>query len=325
MEKATEIVKAFMSPCEKLIAAIQAAIGKAYEPRYIRRKADAEAYEIATVGKALRESSDIPITYSKGELTMDTSNYDEFVKRTQNRLAVQELQKQKNIEDVTDLAYEELLGEEDVPDVPVDSDWMNRFFNSVEDVSNEQMQRIWAKLLAGEVKRPNTFSLRTLHVLKNLTQYEADLFKRVCVWILRCPGNAEKSIDDYFVLSGFVEKSDEIEFITMQLLEDAGLFSVNTFVCIGFNLGPGESEYIRGIEHSIKMTNTGKDNYRIERSAYFLTNAGKELYSLIEKDCFATTEYFELVISELRKGEYNSLPDEVVMEIVETDSEVNNI
>ena len=38
---ATEIVQAMVSPAEKLIEAVSGAIGKAYEPRHVRKMAEA--------------------------------------------------------------------------------------------------------------------------------------------------------------------------------------------------------------------------------------------------------------------------------------------
>jgi hypothetical protein len=50
------------------------------------------------------------------------------------------------------IATEELKKENDVSDTPVDEDWIVRFFNVVEDISDEMMQQLWGRILAGEVK-----------------------------------------------------------------------------------------------------------------------------------------------------------------------------
>lgn len=315
-----EAVKALVSPCDKLISAIQAAIGKAYEPRYIRRMADAETYEIKTVGQALRESSDIPIVYDKGSLTMDTKDFDELKKRTQSRLAYQELSKQKNIESVTNYAYEQLVDEPAVPDEPVDADWMNRFFNSVAEVSNEQMQQIWAKLLAGEIKQPNTFSMRTLDTLKNLTAHEADLFKKICPFVLRCPGNRDKSFEDFFLLSDYFDDDLEIEYYVLQILEDAGLLSANSLISIGIKIEPNECDYIKGINQAIKITNVGSEPIHVSHFANFLTTAGKELFKLVEKDCHIPDGYIRKVADLIAKNELEPLPSTAILEIVELDT-----
>ena len=72
---------------------------------------------------------------------------------------------------------------EQVPDTPVDHDWAARFFDCAKDISDEEMQKLWAKLLAGEVERPGSASLRTLHILRTMTQKEAELFARAVNYI----------------------------------------------------------------------------------------------------------------------------------------------
>ncbi len=185
---ATEIVQALVSPADKLIDAVSGAIGKAYEPKHIRRMADAKAYEIESIADAVRNNSDVPIVYNAAEVTIDTSNFEEIAKRASSRLAYQEITKQRNIEAVADNAYEELEKTTTVSSEPVSPDWMFRFFNSVENISNEEMQKIWGHILAGEIKSPNTYSYRTLEKLKNMTQQEAEHFQLVSSLALSTSG-----------------------------------------------------------------------------------------------------------------------------------------
>ncbi len=65
-------------------------------------------------------------------------------------------------------------------DVNPDHDWTARFFGEVQDVTNEDMQFLWAKVLAGEVVKAGSTSLRTLSILRNLDQQTAILFKKLC-------------------------------------------------------------------------------------------------------------------------------------------------
>ena len=59
------------------------------------------------------------------------------------------------------------------PDRMVDDDWLFRWRDSAGKVSSEELQALWGRVLAGEIKSPGTFSLRTLEFLKNLSQGEA--------------------------------------------------------------------------------------------------------------------------------------------------------
>ena len=66
----------------------------------------------------------------------------------------------------------------------MDEDWIARFFELAKDVSREEMQKLWGRLLAGEISKPGQFSLRTLEVLRNLSAEEAKLFERACAYVL---------------------------------------------------------------------------------------------------------------------------------------------
>ena len=94
------------------------------------------------------------------------------------RVEFQEAKRQSNIGRVVALAANE-LGDETVEDRPPDHDWTARFFSDVQDVTNEDMQFLWARVLAGQVKRPGSTSLRTLSVLRNLDQSNAQLFVKL--------------------------------------------------------------------------------------------------------------------------------------------------
>ena len=95
------------------------------------------------------------------------------------RIQFQEEKRQANIGSVVAQAAQE-LGDSEVQDHEVDHDWTARFFNDVQDVSSEEMQQVWAKILAGEVQRPGSTSFRTMNILKNLDRGTALLFRRLC-------------------------------------------------------------------------------------------------------------------------------------------------
>lgn len=166
-------------PTTKLVETISQAIGEWYKPIGVKRMAKAKAFELQAIGEALNDNMNLPVEYSAGNITISTKDFEELSKRTGNRLFYQELRKQQNIEAIVELAGDELKKEETVSSEPVDPDWTIRFFNSVEDVSNEEMQILWSKVLAGEVKQPKSFSIRTLEKLKNISQTEALIFKKL--------------------------------------------------------------------------------------------------------------------------------------------------
>ena len=95
------------------------------------------------------------------------------------RIQFQEEKRQSNISAVISQAAQE-LGDREVRDHEVNHDWTARFFNDVQDVSSEEMQRLWAKILAGEVESLGSTSFRTMGILRGLDRGTAALFRTLC-------------------------------------------------------------------------------------------------------------------------------------------------
>jgi hypothetical protein len=167
-------------PITKLIETVSQGIGILYEPIHIRRKAKAKADEIKIISSAVSNNLNLPTEYNNGSIHIDSIDANDLVKRAQSRFLFQEIQKQQNIESVIAGTYNILQNEENVDSKSVAKDWIIRFFNSVEDISDIDLQNLWSKILAGEVKRPKSFSMRTLDALRNISKDEAILFERVC-------------------------------------------------------------------------------------------------------------------------------------------------
>ena len=84
------------------------------------------------------------------------------------------------------LHAEEALERDDQapPDNDIDEDWLFRWRDSASQVSNEELQNLWGRVLAGEFKAPGSFSLRTLEFLKNITQPEAEAIAKLSRFVL---------------------------------------------------------------------------------------------------------------------------------------------
>lgn len=62
----------------------------------------------------------------------------------------------------------------------VDEDWIALLFAKCRTVSNEAMRDLWAKVLAGEVNQPGTFSKRMLNLLGELDRRDIETFTTLC-------------------------------------------------------------------------------------------------------------------------------------------------
>ena len=94
--------------------------------------------------------------------------------------------KQKNREQVTRLALEHLNATAQSkanhagpaePDATaeIDDDWLNAFSDHVSSKSNADIQSLWAKILANEIRKPRSFSLQSLRLLADLSAEDARL------------------------------------------------------------------------------------------------------------------------------------------------------
>lgn len=78
------------------------------------------------------------------------------------------------------IAAEELENDESpAPEKAVDGDWIRRWRDIVGEVSSDELQSIWARLLAGEVKSPGAHSLHTLEVLRNISSDDAQMIAKL--------------------------------------------------------------------------------------------------------------------------------------------------
>ena len=139
------------------------------EVRHLEAESDARSLQIIADAQAqARQAIAKPIEseHSMAEITRDNIT---------QRIEFQERKRLANVRSVIEDAAIE-LGDKEVPDHEPDPDWTARFFDSVQDVSAEEMQKIWSKILAGEVETPGRTSLRTLSVLRDMSQKDAKMF-----------------------------------------------------------------------------------------------------------------------------------------------------
>lgn len=70
------------------------------------------------------------------------------------------------------------------PNREVDEDWLFAWRDYAGRVSAEDLQRLWGSVLAGEVKSPGRYSIRTLEFLKTLSKPEADVISKIARYVI---------------------------------------------------------------------------------------------------------------------------------------------
>lgn len=268
-------------PLEKLIEVVSKGIGTLYRPRKIRKDADAQAYAIKVL-EAAKAGAEVEAKL----IEIETAE------RIEQRLVAQEVRHQNNIDSVVEDAAVELKGKQ-VSNEPVDEDWATRFFGIVQDVSREEMQLLWSKILAKEIEMPSTFSMRTLETLKNLSTEEAELFQKVAPFILHQ--------NDYFIFhDNDVLESFGIHYIDLAKLTECGILQSGTFVSKNYHTKPN-TDSITGITSGkyVVLMNLPRGSKPVSIPVVLLSKTGTELFSLLEPE--ANMNYLK-ALSQFVKG-----------------------
>ena len=187
----------------------------------IRAGADAHSRMIEAEGDKIASLIATETAEAQTLLTSTESRSLRIAELVQQGIEFQGLKRYLNTEAVVQEAADE-LSDKEVPDQEPDHDWTARFFDGVKDVSSGEMRSIWVRLLAGEVESPGRTSLRTLDVLRNMTQADAKTFAEVCGYSLE--GHT-------FQGSPWIWKHEynvHIPFDTLLHMEECGLANAGT-------------------------------------------------------------------------------------------------
>lgn len=256
MKDFTETCGALSEPVTECVKAVRAALSVLYEPTRIRQEARAQADAAILKAQTECELADI-------------------ASRARMRARIQEINQQFNIERV--LAEYELLAESaDFKSAP-SPDWVANFLSGCENVSDDEMQQLWGRILSQECSEPGKFSVRTLEFVRLLSKREAVTFSRFCN-VLFSDGEplfpANKLNDGYLKELG-------IGYDSLLELETLGLINMNHARWLtepDIYLQYGDKAYKATL--SMKQYNTAKGMYFLNCS--FLTKIGQELMDLVK-------------------------------------------
>lgn len=308
-------------PIEKLIEVVSSVTGRLSKPYFDRKDIDTKAYEIKKLAEARAEEMKIisnavkenflstgGIEYNESGLAIispkELPNSIDFVElsepsledRVQNRIDFKEAKKQLNLESITAHAAEQLISVPPITDEPIDEDWKTRFFNIAEEVSNEEMQALWGRILAGEIKKPKSYSLRTLELLRNLSKEEAYCFTKFGQLAI-------KSQNISFIINFNNEKllkeKYKLRFEERLLLEELGLLTANDLQFIISETKNNPTQIVFKIGDKCVVANKEANIPQQQIPALVFTKIGQELLQLI--DANPEDDYIQLLTSKIRQ------------------------
>ena len=210
------------------------------------------------------------------------------------------LWQQGNIESIAKIAEEQLQDENiDKADNILD-DWAAHFFEKAKNISDKDMQRLWANILAGEVKKQGSFSKKTVKLVGEMDKKDAQMFTTFCAFVWNIGGESQPLIyDDKYVFDKTINTFDMLTH-----LEFMGLVSnqhLNSYI-ITFSNRYVQCDY-HGISVFLAIPFDEEEKFTMSTGMTMLTKAGEELFPI----CGAkkNDEFFEHVINQWEELEYN--------------------
>ena len=239
----------------------------------------------------------------------------EFGETVTQRIRFQEGKRQSNIGQVVTQAAIEIESKE-VEDHEPDHDWTARFFNDVQDVSSEEMQRLWARILAGQVERPGSTSIKSLGILKDLDEATATLFRKfcsICVSIRHGGINFEDArvpfLGDYS--AGNALRDYGFEFSKLKVLSEHGLIDpeYNTWHDYGASTGLSIPQtqklmyfpfWFQGKYWILLAQGAGAQRKELKLSGVALTGSGQEISKVV--DLMPVQPYGDHLVEHFKKN-----------------------
>lgn len=308
-------------PAKVLIEKIADATGVLYEPKHIVEVAKAQAEAAKIQAESEIETAKIKAEVAKIQAESEIEITD-LHRRAAQRWLAEQGQQQKSIENTIIKAIPQL--NEDADPNAIEDDWITKFFDKSRLVTDDEMQDLWASILAGEANCAGSYSPKTLTTVADLNHKVATLFNTFCSF---CIINLEDSTTFRQSPSNFKIRDARAPIIT-----GSNTFSGNFQQGVGQpaqkseaiykRYGFGNDEFQLLLEHGlIQDVNTHtvyesflyngdfwgfyklpsiEGEFQLPRiSGYSLSSVGKELFHITKRS--KPPGYFELLIDFLQE------------------------
>lgn len=175
----------------------------------------------------------------------------------------------------------------------ISDDWLNEFENHAKLKSSDDMKLIFGKILSGEIRKPGTFSIRTVRLISQLDNEAAKLFQLLCSHSVSMHAGPNHLIDARVVSFNGNAASNSLSqyglsFANLNMLHEYGLIIsdynswmnyspciANEYMHVNFTFKFGDTHY------GLEPTDWEKYDKTVKLSGVALTKAGKELLSII--------------------------------------------
>ncbi|MBD9461820.1 DUF2806 domain-containing protein [Pseudomonas sp. Pdm06] len=239
-----------------------------------------------------------------------------------DKFAKKIVREQVNVDKIAAIALEDLRSESDTENLAGDErefsdDWLNTFEREARDKSSEEMQTLFGRILAGEIKRPNTFSIKTIRTIGQLDSDIAEMFVKFCS-LAATLGHDGVSVDTRIIKIGESAGSNGLKkyglnYYSLLLMEEYGLVASNMSTKATY--GPcveDEKKHVtlpftfQGRVWKLRRKNTLPDaEASLGISGVALTKVGRELSRIV--DIQPEPEYMQDLIDSFSEKGFDML------------------
>lgn len=160
-----------------------------------------------------------------------------------------------------------------------DFDWFIRYFDAVGDVSDDEMQNLWAKILAGQAANKSSFSFKTIDLMRCISKQDAELFIKICSCSFKLmDGRLFLPNDNEYLKYVGIKYSDIMKLNELGLIYNDGMLELD--VTISIEPSP---LFINSNFVSLVSSPNGSGSF-IKIEQFPFTNAGKEISGITETD-----------------------------------------
>jgi hypothetical protein len=187
---------------------------------------------------------------------------------------VETLRKEINVAKALVQAEAELA--EDAQEPPSNKpgdDWLFRWRDAASAVSDEELQQLWGRVLAGEVRSPGQFSLRTLEFLRNISQEEARAIETL----------SKVAFTDFIYRNEEILTKAGVHFSFLLNMQDLGLLSGVESIGLERTVGTAKTgSYIRVLLTQSRglLLEHADESKKLKIPIYQITKLGMEVLKL---------------------------------------------
>lgn len=258
------------------------------------RKALSEPFGWNLSGQSLLEghsSSDVAEAKGQSLTTVDK----ELSERAARRLVAEEVNKQKNMEEVVKRA-DEILQANPIESSSMEENdlgWVEDCLDGAGKAFDDGLKGYWAKLLAGEIKTPGTYSKRIINFMKMVSRKDAERIRNICPYVMY----DYKGRASIFRYNDSKINYSEISYLSEMQLLDPSSFLVKQY---RFEKGGGNAFLMKkDVGFLLKITNEEYD-----LPVYAFTELGNEVMSIID-DSDADFDYLKNIAVSITKSKNN--------------------